>query len=64
MAIGHESGVGEEMAQARDGLRSRPEIRDHITGEVRQETMIINMGRSTPRPTGCFGSSSSWTGRR
>ena len=44
--------VGEEMAHARDGLRSRPEIRDDVTGEVRQETMIINMGPQHPSTHG------------
>jgi NADH-quinone oxidoreductase subunit D len=52
MAIGHEPPIGEEMSMARDALRDRPEIRDHVTGEVRQETMIINMGPQHPSTHG------------
>ena len=40
------------MSHARDGLSRRPEIRDDVTGEVRQETMIINMGPQHPSTHG------------
>ena len=43
---------GHEMSHARDGLSRRPEIRDDVTGEVRQETMIINMGPQHPSTHG------------
>ena len=43
---------GQEMSHARDGLSRRPEIRDDVTGEVRQETMIINMGPQHPSTHG------------
>ena len=37
--------TGQEMGAARDELRDVPhQIRDRVTGEVRRETMIINMG--------------------
>jgi NADH-quinone oxidoreductase subunit D len=40
------------MSHARDGLSRRPEIRDDVTDEVRQETMIINMGPQHPSTHG------------
>jgi NADH-quinone oxidoreductase subunit D len=40
------------MSHARDGLQKGPEIRDDVTGEVRQETMIINMGPQHPSTHG------------
>ncbi len=43
---------GHEMSHARDGLSRTPEIRDDVTGEVRQETMIINMGPQHPSTHG------------
>ena len=56
--------TGHEMEAARDGAPTmQAPVRDRVTGEVRQETMIINMGPQHPRPTGCSGSSSSWTAR-
>jgi NADH-quinone oxidoreductase subunit D len=52
MAIANGPGNGGEMSHARDGLSRGPEIRDDVTGEVRQETMIINMGPQHPSTHG------------